>query len=184
MNEVLKDVERRMVGAVEALRGELVRLRTGRASLALVDGIEVDYYGTPSPLNQVANLTVPDPQTIVIAPWEPKMLATIEKAILKSNLGMTPNNDGRVVRLNVPSLTEQRRRDLVKVAYELAENARNAVRQVRRDGNDRVKKLEKSKQISEDQMREGLDSIQNLTDTYVGKINETVARKEKEILEV
>ena len=184
MNEVLKDVERRMVGAVEALRGELVRLRTGRASLALVDGIEVDYYGTPSPLNQVANLTVPDPQTIVIAPWEPKMLATIEKAILKSNLGMTPNNDGRVVRLNVPSLTEQRRRDLVKVAYELAESARNAVRQVRRDGNDRVKKLEKSKQISEDQMREGLDSIQKLTDTYVGKINETVARKEKEILEV
>lgn len=184
MNEVLKDVERRMVGAIEALQGELVRLRTGRASLALLDGIEVDYYGTPSPLNQVANLTVPDPQTIVIAPWEPKMLATIEKAILKSNLGMTPNNDGRVIRLNIPTLTEQRRRDLVKVAHELAENGRNAVRQVRRDGNDRVKKLEKSKLISEDEMHEGLDKVQKLTDTYVGKINDIMTRKEKEILEV
>ena len=184
MNEVLKDVENRMKGAVEALKGELSKLRTGRASLSLLDGVLVDYYGSPTPVNQVASLSVPDPSTIVIAPWEPKMLAEIERAILKSNLGMTPNNDGKVVRLHIPALTEERRKQLVKMGHELAENSRNAIRQVRRDGNERIKKLEKSKQISEDQMHEGLEKVQKLTDTYVGKINDIVARKEKEILEV
>jgi len=184
MKEVLREVENHMVAAVESFKNELSRLRTGRASLSLLDGVTVDYYGTQTPLNQVASLSVPDATTIVIAPWEPKVLADVEKALLKSNLGLTPNNDGKVVRLNIPALTEERRKSLVKVAHEDAENARNVIRQIRRDGNDRIKKLEKDKQVSEDQMHDGLESIQKLTDAYVGKIGETLEHKEREILEV
>ncbi len=184
MKELLKDLERRMVGAVDAFKSELMTLRTGRASLALLDGVTVDYYGTPTPINQVAALSVPEPATIVIAPWEPKMLGEIERALLKSNLGITPTNDGKVVRLNIPALTEERRKELVKVAHNYAEQARNAVRQIRRDGNDHVKKMEKAKEISEDEMRHGLDEIQKLTDAYIGKINELLEHKEKEILEI
>jgi len=184
MKELLKDLERRMIGAVDAFKDELVSLRTGRASLALLDGITVDYYGTPSPLNQVAALSVPEPATIVIAPWEPKMLGQIERAILKSNLGITPTNDGKVVRLNIPPLTEERRKELVKVAHGYAEQARNAIRQIRRDGNDQVKKMEKAKEISEDEMHDGLEQIQKLTDAYIAKIGELLEHKEKEILEV
>jgi len=184
MNEVLREQEARMAAAVENFKGELARLRTGRASLALLDGVMVDYYGSQTPINQVASLSVPDPTTIVIAPWEPKVLGDVERALLKSNLGLTPNNDGKVIRLVIPALTEERRRDLVKVAHEYGEQARNAIRQVRRDGNDRIKKLEKSKEISEDQMHDGLESIQKLTDAYVGKVNDILERKEKEILEV
>ncbi len=184
MNEVMKDVERRMAGAVEAFKSELTKLRTGRASLSLVDSVHVDYYGTPTPLNQVANLTVPDPTTITIAPWEPKMVAEIERAILKANLGLTPNNDGKVVRLNIPPLTEERRKALVKIAHDEAETARNAIRQVRRDGNEHIKHKEKSKDISEDQMHDGFEQVQKLTDAFVGKINDILAHKEKEILEV
>jgi ribosome recycling factor len=184
MKEVLKEHESRMMGAVEAFREELSRLRTGRASLALVDGVMVEYYGTQTPLNQVASLSVPDPTTILIAPWEPNVLGDVEKALLKSNLGLTPNNDGKVVRLTIPALTEERRKSLVKIAHDDAEQARNAIRQVRRDGNDEIKKLEKDKEISEDQMHDGLESIQKLTDAYVGKVNEILERKEKEIMEV
>jgi ribosome recycling factor len=184
MNEVLKDVEKRMIGAVEAFQAELAKLRTGRASLALVDGITVDYYGSQTPLNQVAALSVPDPTTISIAPWEPKVLAEVEKAILRSNLGLTPNNDGKVVRLNIPALTEERRKELAKVAHEVAETARNEVRQVRRDGNDKIKKLEKDKEISEDQMHDGQDQVQKLTDTYIEKINTILKKKEEEVMEV
>jgi ribosome recycling factor len=184
MNEVLRDTEQHMTVAVDAFKDELSRLRTGRASLSLLDGITIDYYGTQTPLNQVASLSVPDATTIMIAPWEPNVLGDVEKALLKSNLGLTPNSDGKVVRLNIPALTEERRKSLVKVAHEDAENARNVIRQIRRDGNDRIKKLEKDKQISEDQMHDGLESIQRLTDTYVGKIAEILERKEKEILEV
>ncbi len=184
MKELLKDLERRMIGSIDAFKGELTSLRTGRASLALLDGISVDYYGTPSPLNQVAALSVPEPATIVIAPWEPKMLGQIERAILKSNLGITPTNDGKVVRLNIPPLTEERRKELVKVAHQYAEQARNAIRQIRRDGNDQVKKMEKAKEISEDEMHDGLEQIQKLTDAYIGRIGELVEHKEKEILEV
>ena len=183
MNEVLKDVEQRMKGAVEAFQAELAALRTGRASLALVDGITVDYYGSQTPLNQVAALSVPDPTTIAIAPWEPKVLAEVEKAILRSNLGLTPNNDGKVVRLSIPALTEERRKDLVKLAHDSAEQARNSIRQIRRDGNEKIRSMERDKDISEDQMHDGLDSIQTLTDAYVGKINEITDAKEKEILE-
>jgi ribosome recycling factor len=184
MNEVLKEQEARMAGAVESFRAELSRLRTGRASLAVLDGITVDYYGAQTPINQVASLSVPDPTTIVIAPWEPKVLADVEKAVLRSNLGLTPNNDGKVVRLVIPALTEERRRELVKVAHEAAEHTRNAIRQVRRDGNERIKKMEKDKKVSEDDMHLGLDKIQKLTDAYVAKVAEILERKEKEILEV
>ena len=184
MNEVLKDLERRMKRAVEAFTGELVRLRTGRASLALLDGINVSYYGTPTPINQVASLSVPDPATIMIAPWEPKMLGEIERAILKSNLGLTPNNDGKVVRLHIPPLTEERRKELVKVAHGHSEQARNAIRQIRRDGNDKLKKMEKDKDISEDEMHRGFDEVQKLTDAYIEKIGAALEAKEKEIMEV
>jgi ribosome recycling factor len=185
MNEdVLTEVEVRMSDAATAFKNGLAKLRTGRASLALIDGVMVDYYGSPTPINQVASLSVPDPASITIAPWEPKVLADIEKAILKSNLGLTPNNDGKVVRLNIPALTEERRRSLVKIAQHDAEHARNQVRQIRRDGNDRFKQLEKDKEISEDQMHDGQEAVQKLTDAYVAKINDILKAKEKEILEV
>ena len=184
MKDLLKDVERRMVGAVDAFKGELAGLRTGRASLALLDGISVDYYGSPTPLNQVASLTVPEPTTIVVAPWEGKIIPEIERAILKSNLGLNPSNDGKVIRLHIPALTEERRRELVKVGHGYAEAARNAIRQIRRDGNERLKKMEKGKEISEDQMRDGQDDVQKLTDAYVGKVNDVLAHKEQEIMEV
>jgi ribosome recycling factor len=184
MNEVLKQTETRMNSAVEAFKDDLARLRTGRASLAVLDGVMVDYYGSPTPINQVASLSVPDATTIMIAPWEPNILGDVEKAILKSNLGLTPNNDGKVVRLSIPALTEERRKQIVKVAHDDAEQARNALRQVRRDGNDKVKQLEKDKEISEDQMHDGLESIQKLTDAYATKIAEILDAKEKEILEV
>jgi ribosome recycling factor len=184
MKEALKDTEERMMGAVEAFREELARLRTGRASLALLDGINVDYYGAQTPINQVASLSVPDPTTIMIAPWEPKVLADVEKALLKSNLGLTPNNDGKVIRLSIPALTEDRRKELVKLAQESAELSRNSIRQVRRDANETIKGLEKDKEISEDQMHDGLDSVQKLTDAYVTKINEILDGKQKEIMEV
>ncbi len=184
MKDELQAIERRMVGASDAFKGELASLRTGRASLSLLDGITVDYYGAPTPLSQVAALSVPDPTTILIAPWEPKMLGEIERAILKSNLGLTPNNDGKVIRLTIPALTEERRRELVKVARGYAEQARNAVRQVRRDGNEHFKKKEKAKEISEDDLHRALDEVQKLTDAYIEKINDILAKKEKEILEV
>jgi ribosome recycling factor len=184
MNDALMETEKRMIGAVEAYKAELSKLRTGRATLALVDGITVDYYGAQTPLNQVAALSVPDPSTIVIAPWEPKVLAEVEKAILRSNLGLTPNSDGKVVRLNIPALTEERRKELVKVAHGVAEASRNEIRQIRRDGNDQIKKLEKNKEISEDQMHDGQEQVQKLTDSYIDKINSTLKKKEGEILEV
>ena len=182
--DVLKEIENRMKGATDAFKQSLTNLRTGRASLAVVDGVMVDYYGSATPLNQVASLSVPDPTTIAIAPWEPGVLGEIEKAILKSNLGLTPNNDGKVIRLNIPPLTEERRRDLVKIAESDAEDGRNQIRQVRRDGNDQFKQLEKDKEISEDQMYDGQEAVQKLTDSYVGKINEILKAKEAEILEV
>jgi len=182
--DVLKEIETRMLGAADAFKQSLTKLRTGRASLAVIDGVNVDYYGSSTPLNQVASLTVPDPTTIAIAPWEPGILGEIEKAILKSNLGLTPNNDGKVIRLNIPPLTEERRRDLVKIAQGEAENARNQIRQIRRDGNDNFKALEREKEISEDQMHDGQESVQKLTDSYVGKVNEILKAKEAEVMEV
>jgi len=184
MSEVLKETEKKMINALEAFQGELAKLRTGRASLALLDGVMVEYYGTQTPLNQVATLSVPDPSTITIAPWEPKVLGEIEKAVLRSNLGLTPNSDGKVVRLNIPALTEERRKELVKVAHNVAENARNELRQIRRDGNDEFKRLENDSEISEDLMHDGQEQVQKLTDAYITKIKEVVELKEQEILEV
>lgn len=184
MNDVLRETEKRMVGAVEAFKGELAKLRTGRASLAIIDGIMVDYYGAQTPLNQVATLSVPDPSTIAIAPWEPKVLAEIEKALLRSNLGLTPNNDGRTIRLNIPALTEERRKELVKLCRHYAEEARVAVRNIRRDANHKLDRAQKDSEISEDEARRAETEIQKTTDEHVKQIDEALQRKEAEIMEV
>jgi ribosome recycling factor len=186
LSEHKKKAEDKMNKALEALRKDLATLRTGRASLGMLDGITVDYYGTPTPLNQVANLAVPDPRQITIQPWEPKMLGEIEKAILKSDVGITPSNDGKLIRLSIPSLTEERRHQIVKHAKKLAEDGRVAVRNIRRDINDEIKKKGKDKDahVSEDEIKKLQDEIQKTTDLYIGKIDELLAHKEKEIMTV
>jgi len=146
--------------------------------------VMVEYYGAPTPIAQVASLSVPDPSTIMIAPWEPKVLGDIERAIHKANIGLTPNNDGQVIRLHIPQLTEDRRKEIVKKAHEIAETSRNGIRQVRREGNEIFKKKEKSKEISEDQMHDGMDKVQKLTDTAIEKIAEIISLKEKEVMEI
>jgi len=184
MREAVKNASNHMDKAVEVLREELKTLRTGRASLGILDSVRVDYYGTPTPLNQVANLGVPEPTLIVIQPWDPSQIAPIEHAIQRANLGLNPMNDGKAIKVPVPPPTQERRKELVKVAHEYAERARTAVRNVRRDANDGLKKLEKDKEISEDDLHHGLDEVQKLTDEHIARIHEVVAAKEKEILEV
>ena len=186
ISEQKKKAEEKMNKALEMLRKEFAAVRTGRASLGILDGILVDYYGTPTPLNQAANLAVPDPRQITIQPWEPKMLGEIEKAILKSDVGITPTNDGKLIRLSIPSLTEERRQQIVKHAKKLAEDARVAVRNVRRDINEEIKKRGKDKEahISEDETKKLQDEIQKSTDLYIKKIDELLAHKEKEIMTV
>ncbi len=185
-SEQRKKAEEKMNRVLDALKKEFATLRTGRASLGMLDGISVDYYGTPSPLNQVANLSVPDPRQIIIQPWEAKMLGEIEKAILKSDVGLTPTNDGKVIRLNIPPLTEERRQQIVKHAKKLAEDARVSVRNIRRDVNDDIKKKSKDKNthISEDEVKKLQDEIQKITDSYIKKIDDILAHKEKEIMTV
>lgn len=182
--EIERKNEARMKGAIEAFKKDLGSIRTGRASLSLLDGIEVEYYGNPTPLNQVASLSTPDSRQIVIQPWDPKTISAIEKAILKSDLDLTPTNDGKVIRINIPPLTEERRKQLVKVVKKRAEEARVAIRNVRRDFNEELKKLEKNKEISEDELKKSLDEVQKLTDTYIKKVDERLEHKEKEIMEV
>jgi ribosome recycling factor len=184
MRETVKRTKAHMDKAVEVLRDELKTLRTGRASLGILDAVRVDYYGTPTPLNQVANLSVPDPTLIVIQPWDQTLISAIEHAIQKANLGLNPMNDGKIIKLPVPSPTQERRKELVKVAHEYAERARTAVRNVRRDGNDELRKLEKDKAISEDDMHRGLDEVQKLTDEHIKLIGDVLGAKEKEIMEV
>lgn len=174
----------KMDSALEALKKELGTIRTGRASLALLDGIKIDYYGTITPLQQLASLSVPESRQIAIQPWEQKIISDIEKAIMKSDLGLTPTNDGKIIRINIPTLTEERRKQLVKVVKKNAEDSRVAVRNIRRDINEEIKKLEKDKHISEDDTKKSLDEIQKLTDTYIKKIDEILQHKEKEIMEV
>jgi ribosome recycling factor len=185
---VQKELERkndaRMKGAIEAFRKDLGSIRTGRASLSILDGIEVDYYGTPTPLNQVASMSTPDSRQIVIQPWDPKTISPIEKAILKSDLDLTPTNDGKIIRINIPPLTEERRKQLVKVVKRRAEEAKVAIRNIRRDFNEELKKLEKDKEISEDELKKSLDEVQKLTDSYIVKVDERLEHKEKEIMEV
>lgn len=184
LNDVYKDVKSKMDGAVAALKREFGTLRAGRASLSVLDGIIVDYYGVPTPLNQVATLSVPESRLIIIQPWEAKILQDIEKAIMKSDLGLTPTNDGKVIRLAFPPLTEERRKELVKVAKKMAEEAKVAVRNIRRDGNDFLKDMEKEKEISEDDLKRGQEEVQKITDSYIARLDETLAHKEKEIMEV
>jgi ribosome recycling factor len=186
LSEQKKKTEDKMTKALEALRKEFTTLRTGRASLGMLEGIMVDYYGTPTHINQVANMAVPDSKTITIQPWEAKMLGEIEKAILKSDVGLTPGNDGKIIRLSIPPLTEERRQQIVKHAKKLAEDARVAVRNIRRDVNDEIRKKGKDKaaHISEDDTKKLQDEIQKSTDTFIKKIDELLSHKEKEIMTV
>ena len=179
----LADAKQRMHASVETVRRELASMRTGRASLAMLDGIKVDYYGTPTPLSQVGNLATPDPTLITIQPWDASLIPAIEKAIQKSDLGITPTNDGKVIRLAVPPLTEERRKELVKVVRKMAEEGRVVIRNMRRDGNEALKKLEKTKQLSEDGVRKGMDQIQDLTNRMIKGLDELLGKKEKEIVE-
>ncbi|MEJ5363488.1 MAG: ribosome recycling factor [Desulfosoma sp.] len=184
LNEVFEDAKDRMQKAVGTLEKDFKRLRTGRASVSLVDGIRVEYYGTPTPLNQLATLTVPEPRTIMIQPWDQSCIGDVEKAIMKSELGLTPMNDGKVIRIHVPPLTEERRRELVKLVKKMAEEAKVAVRNIRRDANEMIKDLKKEKEISEDEQFKGQEEVQKITDDFIKKIDELAAAKEKEILEI
>lgn len=182
--ELKKRVSDRMSTTIEMLKKEFSSIRTGRASLSLLDGIQIDYFSVSTPLNQVATLGVPESRLITIQPWDPKIIGDIEKTILKSDLGLTPVNDGKVIRLSIPPLTEERRKQLVKVARKTAEEARVSVRNIRRDGNEDVKKIEKAKHLSEDDTKKAQDEIQKLTDSYIKKIDEILSHKEAEIMEV
>ncbi|TAN42361.1 MAG: ribosome recycling factor [Nitrospirae bacterium] len=184
MQELKKKATERMNGAIESLKKDFASVRTGRASLALLDGIMVDYYGTLTHLSQVATLGIPESRQITIQPWEPKLITEIEKAILKSDLGLNPGNDGKTIRIVIPQLTEERRKQLVKVVKKRAEEGRVAVRNIRRDVNDELKKTEKEKHYSEDDVKRFHDEIQKLTDSYVNKVEEVLLHKEKEIMEV
>ena len=179
-----KEFRGKMQKSVEALKSELNRVRTGRASIALLDGVKVDYYGTPTPLNQVATLAVPESRMITIQPWDTSILADIERAILKSDLGLVPTNDGKVIRISIPQLTEERRKELVKVVKRIGENAKIAIRNIRRDANEFVKKKEKDKEISQDEMKKNQDEIQKMTDEFIKEIDRLVAEKEKEVMEI
>ena len=184
MQTVLKDSEDRMKKARAALDKEFSRLRTGRATTSLLDGVRVDYYGTATQLDQLASVATPDSRTITIQPWDRKAFADIEKAILKSGLGLTPVNDGKVIRISIPPLTEDRRKDLVKVAKKYVEEAKVAMRNVRREANELLKKKKNDKAISEDDQRKGQDDVQKLTDNYIVKTDEAFSKKEKEIMEI
>jgi len=184
INELKKKMADKMEAAINVLKKEFATIRTGRASLSLLDAIKVDYYGTMTPLNQVATLAVPESRLIIIQPWDPKAIENIEKAIQSSGIGLTPANDGKIIRLPVPPLTEERRKELVKLAKKMAEDSRVAIRNIRRDINDEVKKIEKEKKISEDESRKSLEDIQKTTDQHIKKIDDILKRKEEEIMEV
>jgi ribosome recycling factor len=182
MQAVLKDLDTRMTTALDALAREFATVRTGRASTALLDSVRVDYYGTPTPISQMASLSTPDARTLVIQPWEVAQLKEIEKAITKADLGVTPANDGKLIRLTMPTPTEERRKQLVKTIGKMAEDARVAVRNIRREANDKLKTLAKDKKVSEDEERRGHDQIQKTTDRFIAKVDETLKKKEQEIL--
>ncbi len=182
MQAALKDMETRMTAALDALSHEFASVRTGRASTGLLDTIRVDYYGTATPINQMASVSVPDARTLAIQPWEASQLHAIEKAILKSDLGLTPINDGKLIRLTMPTLTEERRKQLAKTVHKMAEDARVAVRNVRREANDKLKAMAKDKKVSEDDERRGHDQIQKTTDRFIAKVDDLLKKKEQEIL--
>lgn len=184
MQSLLDDGKKRMTGAIGALEKEFAKLRTGRATTALVDGIVVDYYGTPTPISQLASVSVPDPKTITIQPWDKGAFGSVEKAIMSSDLGLNPVNDGKIIRISIPQLTEERRKELVKVAKKYTEDCKVAIRNVRRDLNDSLKTMEKDKDISEDEKKKGETDVQKLTDDFVKQSENVLAEKEKEILEI
>ena len=181
---VVKDLETRMQAAVELLAREFSGVRTGRANTALLDAVRVEAYSVQTPINQMASLSVPDPKTLVIQPWDTSQIPAIEKAILKSDLGLTPSNDGKVIRLSMPTLTEERRKQLAKTVGKLAEETRVAIRNIRRDANDRLKALAKDKKVSQDDERRGHDQIQKSTDKFIAKVDELTKKKEQEILAI
>lgn len=182
--DILKDAEDRMKKAVEVVRSELAKIRTGKATTALLDAVRVDYYGNPTPLNKIASVSTPDVHTIAIQPWEKSLIPHIEKAILQSNLGLNPVNDGNVIRVPIPPLNEERRRDLVKLVKKFGEDGKIAVRNVRRDAIEHLKKAEKNEHLSEDERKRGEQEAQKLTDKYIKDIDMLLAQKEKEIMEV
>jgi len=179
-----KETRKRMDQVIKKLIGDLAKVRTGRASLSIFDSVMVDYYGTPTPINQVAGMANPEPSLITIQPWEPHMVGEVEKAILAANLGLTPGNDGAMIRINIPPLTEERRKEYVKDAHRLGEAAKTAIRNVRRDVNDAIKKLEKNKDISQDEMHTGLDDVQKITDEHTADIDKRVKEKEGEVMTI
>jgi ribosome recycling factor len=184
VNDVIKDLQGSLEKAIDAFKRDLGKVRTGRANLAILDGVRVDYYGTPTPINQVSSMNVPDPRLITIKPWEKSLIPEIEKAIRSAQLGLNPSSDGELVRLPMPPLTEERRKDLVKMVKKMAEEAKVHLRGGRRDANEMLKELLKDKAITEDEEKQGLKKVQDATDGAVTKIDELVAKKEQEIMEV
>jgi len=184
ISNLISDAKTRMNASVETVRRELAAMRTGRASLSMLDNVRVDYYGTPTPLNQVGNLSTPDPTLIQVQPWDAKLLGAIEKAIRQSDLDLNPQNDGKIIRIPIPQLNEERRKLLVKNAHKHAEEGRVAIRNVRRDINDHLKKLLKSHEVSEDDEKLAMAEVQKMTDQHIEQINETVKKKETEIMAV
>lgn len=180
----LDDAESRMTKTLSVLRQELNKVRTGRATTALVADIFVDYYGTPTPLNQMSNISIPDPTTIVIQPWDETLLGDVEKALVKSDIGITPANDGKIIRLNIPPLNEERRKELVKYVSKISEDHKVSIRQIRKDTNNHIKDLEKSEHIPEDVLKRILSQVQELTDKMIEEINKTNEKKQKEVLEI
>jgi len=185
MKELFADAEQRMEKTVEALRREFAKIRTGKATVSLLDGVKVEYYGSGVPLSQVANISVPEPRLLVVQPWDKKIVGDIEKAILTADLGLNPSNDGNLIRVPIPPLTEERRKEMVRFAHKLAEEARVAVRNVRRDVNDALKKKLKDGDISEDEFHRAHDkTVQELTDEHIAAVDRSLATKEKELMEV
>lgn len=186
IKDVLTDSEQRMKGVIEATKRDFAAVRTGRANTGILDRVVVDYYGTPTPLNQMANISAPDPRMLLIQPWDKSQIAAVEKAVLKADLGLNPSNDGSVVRLSIPQLTEERRKELVKLVRKETEEKRVAVRNIRRDANEAIKSLEKdsANAISEDDAKKGLDDVQKLTDQYIRDVDSLLEIKEKEIMEI
>ena len=184
IKDIANDARKRMDSAVEDARRKLTTVRTGRASVSLLDNVTVEYYGTEMPLNQVATIHAPEPTMVTVQPFDPTQLSNIEKAIRASELGLNPSNDGKLIRVPIPPLTEERRKQMVKVVHEIAEEHRTAIRNVRRDANDHLKKMLKDKTISEDAEKDGLDQIQKLTDQHIAKINDLSEHKEKEVMTV
>ena len=184
VSDVLKDLQANLDKGIDALKKDLGKVRTGRANVAILDGLRVDYYGTPTPLHQVASVNAPDPRLITIKPWEKSLIPEIEKLIRSSQLGLNPSSDGEIIRLPMPPLTEERRRDLAKVVKKMAEESKVALRNARRDANEMLKEFQKDKDITEDEEKQGLKRVQDATDAAVVKVEDIVVKKEKEILEV